>query len=68
MMRLISWIYAPMMILSPQDTKIPPKASRNQQWGLGFHVEGLQAKEDALNLEYKGLNMEANLKYHGLGL
>ncbi|CAI9279067.1 unnamed protein product [Lactuca saligna] len=36
--------------------------------GIRFRLEGLKVEEDALNLEFRGLNMEETLKDHELGL
>lgn len=36
--------------------------------GLGFRFEGMEVEEDALNIKFRGLNIEETLKDHRFGL
>ena len=56
------------MLPSPSRHQNTTKSSKNSTMGLRFCLEVLEAEKDALNLEFKGLNMEESLKDHGLGL
>ena len=44
------------------------KWTLKQAWTLGFQDGEMKAEEDALNLEFRGLNIVETLKFRGLRL